>query len=63
MHLNFNGGSHIKMQTLHSHLRQLNIGQKEGYLIEIRVYGADGLFSLMITQFIMQVIRATQMIL
>ena len=30
MHLNFNGGSHIKIQGLHSHLRQLSIGQKGG---------------------------------
>ena len=63
MHLNFNGGSHIKIQGLHSHLRQLSIGQKGAYLIEIKVYGAVGSSSLMITQFIMQVIQATQMIL
>ena len=42
---------------------QFNTGQQEGYLIEMTVYGADGLLKQMIILYIMLEIQDIQMIL
>ena len=42
MSIIFNGGNHIDLMILFLASHRFNIGQKEPYLIGIKVYGAAG---------------------
>jgi hypothetical protein len=42
MLMNLNGGNHLRQVILNLSLLLFNIGQKDPYLIEIKVYGEVG---------------------